>query len=73
LLITKNWAAEPLDSYPKVNFIRNTCARTGLTVSSYLDRRQSPTGTSPDPEQIRRLSLKRHSTLPAWNYTIAPM
>ena len=46
--ISKNWAAEPLDSYPKVlNFIRNTCTRTGLTVSAYLDRRHYPTGTSP--------------------------
>jgi hypothetical protein len=28
--ISKNWADEPLDSYPKVlNFIRNTCTRTG--------------------------------------------
>ena len=72
--ISKNWAAEPLDSYPKVlNFIRNTCTRTGLTVSAYLDRTHYPTGTSPDPEQIRRLSLKPHATLPAWNYTIAPM
>jgi hypothetical protein len=72
--ISKNRAAEPLDSYPKVlNFIRNTCTRTGLTVSAYLDRRHYPTGTSPDPEQVRRLSLKRHSTLPAWNYTIAPV
>ena len=62
--ISKNWAAEPLDSYPKVlNFIRNTCTRTGLAVSAYLDRRQYPTGTSPDPEQVRRLCLKRHSTL----------
>ena len=72
--ISKNWAAEPLDSYHKVlNFIRHTCTRTGLTVSAYLDRGHYPTGTSPDPEQVRRLSLKRHSTLPAWNYTIAPM
>jgi hypothetical protein len=72
--ISKNWAAEPLDSYPKIlNFIRNTCTRTGLTVSAYLDRRHYPIGISPDPEQIRRLSIKRHSTLPAWNYTIAPM
>jgi hypothetical protein len=72
--ISKNWAAEPLDSYPKVlSFIRNTCTRTGLTVSAYLDRRQYPTGASADPEQVRRLCLKRQSTLPAWNYTIAPM
>jgi hypothetical protein len=72
--ISKNWAAEPLNSYPKVlNFIRNTCTRTGLAVSAYLDRRQYPTGTSPDSEQVRHLCLKRHSTLPAWNYSIAPM
>jgi hypothetical protein len=72
--ISKNWAAEPLDSYPKVlNFIRNTCTRTGLAVSAHLDRRQYPTGTSPDPEHVRRLCIKRHSTLPAWNYTITPM
>ena len=70
--ISKNWAAEPLDCYPKVlNFIRNTCTRTGLAVSAYLDPRQYPTGTSPDPEHVRR--IKRNPTLPAWNYTIAPM
>jgi hypothetical protein len=41
--ISKNWAAEPLDSYAKIlNFIRNTCTRTGLTVSAHLDRRQYP-------------------------------
>jgi hypothetical protein len=58
--ISKDWAAEPLDSYPKVlNFIRNTCTRTGLAVSAYLDRRQYPTGTSPDPEHVRRLCLKQ--------------
>ena len=72
--ISKNWAAEPPDSYSKVlNFIRNTCTRTGLTVSAYLDRRHYPTGTSPDPEHVRRLGIKRHSTLPTWSYTIAPM
>jgi hypothetical protein len=60
--ISKNWAAEPLDSYPKVlNFIRNTCTRTGLAVSAYLDRRNYPTGTAPDSEQVRSLCLKRHS------------
>ena len=62
------------ETYPEVlNFIRNTCTRTGLAVSAYLDRKHYPTGTSPDPEQLRRLCLKRHSALPAWNYTIAPM
>ena len=43
--ISKNWAAEPLDSYPKVlNFIRNTSTRTGLVVTAYLDCTDYPTG-----------------------------
>jgi len=72
--ISKNWAAEPLDSYSKIlNFIRNTTTRTGLVVSAWLDRRQYPTGTSADPDQVRRLRIQPHQTLPAWNYTIAPM
>jgi hypothetical protein len=72
--ISKNWAAEPLDSYPKIlNSIRNTSTRTGLVVSAYLDRRHYSTGTSPNRDQIRNLCIRRHPTLPAWNYTIAPM
>jgi hypothetical protein len=72
--ISKNWAAEPLDSYSKVlNFIRNTSTRTGLVVSAYLDRKHYPTGISPEPDEIRRLRIKRHHTLPNWNYSIAPM
>ena len=72
--ISKNWAAEPLDSYSKIlNFIRNTTTRTGLVVSAWLDRRQYPTATSPAPDQIRQLAIQPHSTLPTWNYTIAPM
>ena len=63
-----------LDSYPKIlSFIRNTTPLTGLVVSAYLDRKQYPTDASPDREQIRHLYIKRHPTLPAWNYTIAPM
>jgi len=72
--ISKNWAAEPLDSHSKIlNLIRNTTTRTGLVVSAWLDRRQYPTATSPDPTQIRQLCMQPHSTLPTWNYTVAPM
>jgi hypothetical protein len=71
--ISKNWAAEPLTSYQKIlNFIRNTSTRTGLTVSAYLDRRNYPTGITPLPSEIEQLHLTRASTLPNWNYTIAP-
>src|SRR5438128_968597 len=71
--ISKNWAAEPLDSYEKIlNFIRTTSTKTGLAVSAYLDRRYYPTGTEPTPEQLRRLRLEPHETLPRWNYSIRP-
>ena len=71
--ISKNWAAEPLTSYQKIlNFIRSTDTRTGLEVSAYLDRRYYPTGVSPSTSEIKQLHLKRASTLPNWNYTIAP-
>jgi hypothetical protein len=71
--ISKNWAGEPLDSYQKIlNFIRTTSTKTGLAVSAYLDRRHYPTGTEPTHEQLRRLKLEPHETLPSWNYTIRP-
>ena len=71
--ISKNWAGEPLDSYRKIlNFIRTTSTQTGLAVSAYLDRRQYPIGLEPTPEQLQHLRLRRHETLPRWNYTIQP-
>jgi hypothetical protein len=71
--ISKNWAGEPLDSYQKIlNFIRTTSTRTGLAVSAYLDRRHYPIGTQPTPNELHRLRLQPHDTLPKWNYTIKP-
>jgi hypothetical protein len=71
--ISKNWAGEPLDSYQKIlNFIRTTSTRTGLAVSAYLDRRHYPIGAEPTPDQLQRLRLEPHDTLPKWNYTIKP-
>ena len=71
--ISKNWAAEPLDSYPKIlNLLRGTATQTGLSVRAYLDRAHYPTGAGPDAQLFRSLRLTRPETLPAWNYTIAP-
>ena len=71
--ISKNWAAEPLDSYDKMlNFIRTTSTRTGLVVTAYLDRKEYLTGLKPDRCLISSLRLKHSDTLPRWNYTIAP-
>ena len=71
--ISKNWAAEPLDSYEKMlKFIRTTTTRTGLVVTAYLDRKDYPTGLKPDRRLISALRLKHNNTLPRWNYTISP-
>jgi hypothetical protein len=71
--ISRNWAAEPLDSYDKMlNFIRTTSTRTGLVVTAYLDRKEYPSGLKPDPCLISSLRLKHSNTLPRWNYSIAP-
>ena len=71
--VSRNWAAEPLDSYQKIlNSARTTKTQTGLTVTAYLDRRFYPCGVKPSPDQIASLRLQRHETLPEWNYTIRP-
>jgi hypothetical protein len=71
--ISKNWAAEPLDSYEKMlKFIRTTNTQTGLVVTAYLDRKDYPTGLKPDRRLISALRLKPSNTLPRWNYTISP-
>jgi hypothetical protein len=71
--ISKNWVAEPLDSYEKtLKFIRTTDTQTGLVVTAYLDRNEYPTGLKPDARSIASLRLKHGNTLPKWNYTIAP-
>lgn len=71
--ISKNWAGEPLSSYQKVlNYIRRTRTQTGLAVTAHLDRTHYPTQLNPNAEQLRRLRLQKHRTLPTWNYTILP-
>ncbi|HEY6372012.1 MAG TPA: hypothetical protein VIX37_15655 [Candidatus Sulfotelmatobacter sp.] len=66
--ISKNWAGQPLDRYPKIlRFIRSTTTRSGLSVYAHLDRRHYPTGTEPTPQQLQALRIKPHQTLPKWN------
>jgi hypothetical protein len=71
--VSRNWAGEPLDSYQKIlNYARTTKTQTGLKVTAYLDRRNYPCGLKPTPKEIASLRLRRHETLPEWNYTIKP-
>jgi hypothetical protein len=71
--ISKNWAAEPLDSYEKMlKFIRTTSTQTGLTVTAYLDRNNYPIGLKPNSQLITSLRLTPGKLLPQWNYSIRP-
>jgi hypothetical protein len=71
--ISKNWAAEPLDSYEKMlKFIRTTSTKTGLVVTAYLDRNEYQTHLKPDPQLISSLRFTPGKVIPRWNYTIRP-
>lgn len=71
--LSRNWAAEPLDSYQKIlNYARTTKTQSGLCVTAYLDRRHYPCGVKPTPQQVAALRVQHHEILPEWNYTIKP-
>jgi hypothetical protein len=71
--ISKNWEGEPLDSYEKIlKFIRTTKTDTGLKVRAFLSKKNYPKGGSISDMEMKTLSIKPHSTLPKWNYTISP-
>ncbi len=71
--ISRNWAAEPLDSYEKaLKFIRTTTTSTGLKVTAQLDTTFYPTGVKPSKTQLSQLSITPKRVLPKWNYTISP-
>ena len=71
--ISRNWAAEPLDSYEKaLKFIRTTTTSTGLKVTAQLDTNFYPTGIKPSKAEISQLAITPKRVLPKWNYTISP-
>jgi hypothetical protein len=71
--ISKNWAAEPPDSYEKaLKFIRTTKTTSGLKVTAQLDTTFYPTGVKPSKAAIDQLSIRSKRVLPKWNYTISP-
>src|SRR5450755_564467 len=71
--ISRNWAAEPLDSYEKaLKFIRTTTTTTGLKVTARLDTTYYPTGVKVSKQDLAQLSIRQKRILPKWNYTISP-
>ncbi len=71
--ISKNWAAQPLVDYETVlNFISSTETATGLTIKARLIDKPYEKGIKISEEQMRDLSIKRHTLRPNWNYSICP-
>jgi hypothetical protein len=71
--ISANWAGEPLVRYETVlKFIRTTATKTGLSCTAYLDRKKYRTKVVVTPAQKASIQLRRHRTLPKWNYTLRP-
>jgi hypothetical protein len=71
--ISANWAGEPLTSYTKMlNFLNATTTQQGLVVKATLCETHYQTGRKISDEQMGRLNLQKHETLPQWNYTIRP-
>ena len=71
--ISKNWAGKPLDSYETMlNYIRTTKTSSGLKVNAYLVNKKYEKGQSVSDDQMAKLSIAQHETLPKWNYTLTP-
>ncbi len=71
--ISRNWAGQPLVSYETVlNFIRTTKMASGWCCGVELDSTDYPAKQATSVEEKSRIRIKRHRTLPKWNYTIHP-
>jgi hypothetical protein len=71
--INNNWQGQPLESYERIlKSIRTTTTETGLKVRAVLNTKSYPKGVRVSDEEIDKLSLRKHTTLPKWNYTIMP-
>lgn len=72
-LISANWAGEPLVSYEKVlKYIRSTRSTTGFRCRAILDKRLYRTKVEVCQAERDSITLRRHTVLPKWNYTIPP-
>ena len=71
--LTKHWAGKPLETYETVlNYIRTTRTATGLRVQARLTCKHYEKGQTVSDAQMSQINLRRHTTLPDWNYTISP-
>jgi hypothetical protein len=70
--IIRNWAGQPLRSYETVvKYARTTTTLPGLRVTARLVQKDYNTGEEISPGEMGKL-VTHHTTLPSWNYTVAP-
>ncbi len=70
--ISQNWRACPLVNYAVIlNLIASTTS-TGLTVESYLDSAEYPTGIEATDAEMASLRIERDEFHGEWNDTIRP-
>jgi hypothetical protein len=71
--ISLNWQGKPLVSYQTVvNLIGATRTKPGLRIRAKLDTAEYEKGIEFTDAQMDAINIKRHTTHPEWNYTIAP-
>lgn len=75
--ISNNWKGVPLNSYEKIlKYMRTTKTTpkhgTGLKVKATLVRKKYRNGQKVSDKEMARLQLKKHDTLPSWNYSLSP-
>ena len=71
--ISKNWQGTPLKDFETVlKYIRTTKTKTGLKVSAKLVTKKYKKGRNVSKEDINKIGLKPHATLPEWNYSLFP-
>jgi len=69
--ISNNWAGEPLLTLETMlKYIRTTKTEAGLRVRATLTNTNYPKALTPSKQDMAKLNLLPHKTLPAWNYTI---
>jgi hypothetical protein len=63
----------PLRTYEvALNYLSSTRTASGLTVAAKLHSKLYQKGEEVTEEEMGRLNIRRHETLPEWNYTISP-
>ena len=71
--ITKNWAAEPLNSFETLlNFAAGATTKTGLQIRACRDRQTYEKGQKVSDKEMKALNLRQGDSLPQWNYSIVP-